>query len=384
MNRRKFIKVMGAGAVVLAAGPVVVSQVSGATSTSFRPTHTYSDIRKTLISYAMLCPNPHNIQPWKVAFEGKNTILLFVDSDRLLPETDPIHRQIHIGQGTFIESLAIAASHFGIRANVQYFPLGEYSNEELENKPVAAITLQLDESETPDPLFPYLITRQSTKTEYTNEMLNDEELNKIVNIATDGDYRIELVQDDNAKGAMRGFLNQAMFIEEQNADRSMETIGMFRFNDKEYAQYRDGFGLPQSGVTGVKRWMAETFFVTRSTAESDPASFGKEGIKLTEAVTNSTHHFALLVSKNNTRKTQVEVGRLYNRINLLTAAMGIAQHPMSQILQEYKDMLPLQMEFKQYFGVPEAETVQMVFRLGKAKQNTESPRREVNDLIINA
>ncbi|MDD1793917.1 twin-arginine translocation pathway signal protein [Enterovibrio sp. ZSDZ42] len=382
MNRRNFIKVMGTGAVVLAAGPVVVSQMSGAASAALRPTHTYTDIRKTLLSYAMLCPNPHNIQPWKVALEGKDTILLFVDSDRLLPQTDPIHRQIHIGQGTFIESLAIAATHFGVRANVHYFPRGEYSHQALEDKPVAAITLQRDESITPDPLFPYLLTRQSNKTEYTHELLSDIELSQIINTATGSDYSIEMVQSDSDKAAMRGFLNQAMFIEEQNADRSMETINMFRFNDKEYVQHRDGFGLAQNGVTGAKRWLAETFFVTRSAAESDPARFGKEGIKLTEAVTKSTQHFALLVSKNNTRKTQVEIGRLYNRINLLTASLGIAQHPMSQILQEYKDMLPLQQEFKQYFNVPETDTVQMVFRLGKAKPTPESPRREVRDLLI--
>ncbi|WP_443112831.1 Acg family FMN-binding oxidoreductase [Enterovibrio norvegicus] len=382
MNRRNFMKVMGTGAVVLAAGPMVVSQVSGASNVSFRPTLTYTDIRKTLISYAMLCPNPHNIQPWKVAFEGKDTLLLFVDSDRLLPQTDPVHRQIHIGQGTFIESLVIAATHFGVRANVHSFPQGEYSNQALQDKPVASITLERDDSITPDPLFPYLLTRQSTKTEYTQELLSDTELNKIVSTASGSDYRIDLVQDDEGKAAMRGFLNQAMFIEEQNADRSLETIGMFRFNDKEYAQHRDGFGLAQNGVTGAKRWLAETFFVSRGSAESDPASFGKEGIKLTEAVTQSTQHFALLISKDNTRQTQVDIGRLYNRINLLTATMGIAQHPMSQILQEYKDMLPLQKEFKQRFNVSETDTVQMVFRLGKAQRTPESPRREVKDVLV--
>ncbi|WP_244956941.1 Acg family FMN-binding oxidoreductase [Enterovibrio norvegicus] len=382
MNRRNFMKVMGTGAVVLAAGPMVVSQVSGASNVSFRPTLTYTDIRKTLISYAMLCPNPHNIQPWKVAFEGKDTLLLFVDSDRLLPQTDPVHRQIHIGQGTFIESLVIAATHFGVRANVHSFPQGEYSNQALQDKPVASITLERDDSITPDPLFPYLLTRQSTKTEYTQELLSDTELNKIVSTASGSDYRIDLVQDNEGKAAMRGFLNQAMFIEEQNADRSLETIGMFRFNDKEYAQHRDGFGLAQNGVTGAKRWLAETFFVSRGAAESDPASFGKEGIKLTEAVTQSTQHFALLISKDNTRQTQVDIGRLYNRINLLTATMGIAQHPMSQILQEYKDMLPLQKEFKQRFNVSETDTVQMVFRLGKAQRTPESPRREVKDVLV--
>ncbi|GLQ70869.1 Acg family FMN-binding oxidoreductase [Vibrio penaeicida] len=382
MERRNFIKVMGAGAVVLAAAPVLVSNVSSSSDLSFRPALTYSDLRKTLISYAMLCPNPHNIQPWKVAFKGEDTILLYVDEDRLLPQTDPIHRQIHIGQGTFIESLVVAASHFATKADVQYFPLGEYGNQVLENKPVAAIKLVPDTSIQPDPLFPYLVTRQSNKTEYTNAKLTDTELNAILNVVETKGSELRLVQTEEYNQEMRHFLNQAMEIEEQKSSRSLETIGMFRFNDDEFKQYRDGFGLPQNGVLGAKRWVAEQFFLSRESAEKDPTAFGKEGVKLTKAVTASTHHFAMLITEGNTRKDQLKVGRLYNRINLVTASMGIAQHPMSQILQEYQDMLPLQESFKQHFNVHKAHTVQMVFRLGKAKPTPESPRREVSDLLI--
>ncbi|MBD1558689.1 twin-arginine translocation signal domain-containing protein [Vibrio sp. S9_S30] len=381
MDRRNFIKVIGAGAVVLAAAPVVVSHVSDSADL-FRPVLTYSDLRKTLISYAMLCPNPHNIQPWKVDFEDENTILLYVDEGRLLPQTDPIHRQIHIGQGTFIESLTVAASHFAMRADVQYFPQGEYGNQVLENKPVAAIKLVPDASIQPDPLFSYLVTRQSNKTEYTNAKLTDTELNAILNVVKTNGSDLRLIQTEKYNQEMRHFLNQAMEIEEQKSARSLETIGMFRFNDDEFKQYRDGFGLPQNGVVGAKRWLAEQFFLSRESAEKDPTAFGKEGIKLTKAVTESTHHFAILVTEGNTRTDQLEVGRLYNRINLVTASMGIAQHPMSQILQEYEDMLPLQERFKQYFNVNKSHTVQMVFRLGKANPTPESPRREVSDLLM--
>ncbi|UAB72472.1 nitroreductase family protein [Vibrio sp. SCSIO 43132] len=382
MNRRNFIKVLGAGAVVVAAGPVVVGQLSSTTGSLLRPTQTYSDLRKTLISYAMLCPNPHNTQPWKVALEGEDTILLYVDSERLLPQTDPIHRQIHIGHGTFIESLIVAASHFATRANVTYFPDGEYNNQVLENKPVARIRLVADSNVKPDPLFNLLVTRQSNKTVFDEQKLSETELEQILDSVKGTEFQLKLIQSAEQNETMRNFLNNAMVIEEQNSQRSLETINMFRFNDEELKRYRDGFGLPQNGVTGAKRWMAEQFFVSRESALKDPAAFGKEGVKLTKSVTKSTRYFAILVSKDNRRLTQLEVGRLYNRINLLTESLGIAQHPMSQILQEYQDMLPLQRDFKSYFNIPEAHTVQMLFRLGKAKRTPESPRREVSDILI--
>jgi hypothetical protein len=62
--------------------------------------------------------------------------------------------------------------------------------------------------------------------------------------------------------------------------------------------------------------------------------------------------------------------------------MGLAQHPMSQVLQEYQDMLPLQERFKQHFNIKAGQTVQMLVRLGKAENTTHTPRRLVSSLLI--
>jgi hypothetical protein len=63
--------------------------------------------------------------------------------------------------------------------------------------------------------------------------------------------------------------------------------------------------------------------------------------------------------------------------------MGLAQHPMCQILQEYEDILPLQADFKNFFNIKKSDTVQMLFRLGTAEVTQHSPRRSVADIIIN-
>ncbi len=382
MNRRSFIKVIGAGAVIAAATPVVVSQFGSQPVDVIRPSVKQNNILETLISYAMLCPNPHNTQAWKVAILSANTVRLFVDEERLLPQTDPFFRQIHIGQGCFIESMVIAASHFGLRAEVNYFPLGEYSELHLEALPVADI--QFFEAEQPqaDPMFNQLLTRQSTKTPYELTTLTQEQQAILLATVESSDFSLTLINEDGKRKTMAEYLIKAMEIEESKASRSLETIGMFRFNDEEIQQRRDGFGLAQNGVTGFKRSIAETFFVSREKAESDPAAFGKESVKIVQKAVANNPHYALLTSSDNSRLTQVKIGRLYNRINLLTASLGIAQHPMSQILQEYDDMLPLQNQFKSTFNVPTSSTVQMLFRLGVADATPASPRREVKDILV--
>ncbi len=382
MNRRGFIKIMGTGAVVVAATPMVMGQFSSDEVADIRPSLTQPNILKTLISYAMLCPNPHNKQPWKVELLTANTVRLYVDEERLLPETDPIHRQIHIGQGTFIESMVIAASHYGLRGEVNYFPLGEYSNTTLEALPVADIQFFDDTTVKQDPLFSQLVTRQSNKTPYQLDKLSDSQIAAMFALTDDTDYGLKLVEDDKGRSAMADYLVKAMEIEESNANRSLETIAMFRFNDEEVKKYRDGFGLAQNGVTGVKKALAEAFFLSRDKAEADPAAFGKEGVKSVKNVVANNQHYAMLISPDNSRTTQVKIGRLYNRINLLATSLGIAQHPMSQILQEYDDMLELQSSFKLDYNVPESHTVQMLFRLGVASSTPPSPRRAVNDIVI--
>jgi len=54
---------------------------------------------------------------------------------------------------------------------------------------------------------------------------------------------------------------------------------------------------------------------------------------------------------------------------------------MSQVLQEYEEMLPLQASFKQFFNIVSSDTVQMLFRLGTAEATPHGPRRDINDII---
>ncbi|WP_192867836.1 Acg family FMN-binding oxidoreductase [Thaumasiovibrio subtropicus] len=382
MNRRNFIKVVGAGTVAMVALPHVTGLGDGVELGELRPALDQSDIRMLLLSYAMLAPNPHNTQAWKVHLMDKNTLRLFVDETRLLPETDPIYRQIHVGQGCFIENLVIAATQFSIRAEVEYFPQGSYDNQSLANLPVADIRLVADESVTPSPLFKLLTTRQSNKTVYGKTPLPTETLAQLTSAIAMAGFGLDMIDAPSQRQQMEQFLVKAMEIEESKSTRTLETISMFRFNDEEFQQYRDGFGLPQNGINGIKRVIAESFFLSRESAEKDPVAFGKESVKTVKKVVLDNPHYALLISDDNSRLSQVKAGRMYCRLNLVASRLGVSIHPMSQILQEYEAMLPLQAEFKRAYGVAKSQTVQMLFRVGKADPTPPAPRRDANDIVV--
>ena len=99
-SRRGFITLAGGG-VVLAAGaaigltafPVGLPNPAQAWTD---PGAGETDIRRKALSYALLAPNPHNMQPWRADLREADVVTLSVDESRLLPATDPFGRQILI------------------------------------------------------------------------------------------------------------------------------------------------------------------------------------------------------------------------------------------------------------------------------------------------
>jgi Nitroreductase family len=115
---------------------------------------------------------------------------------------------------------------------------------------------------------------------------------------------------------------------------------------------------------------------------ADPTSSAfQSGLTMYRDITAATPAFAWITSRN-ARSTQLAVGRAYGRLNLKATALGVAMHPMSQVLQEYSEMQALQRECLAMLEIPKGRTVQMLVRLGYAEQPAPSPRRELPDLLL--
>jgi len=381
MKRRGFIKIIAAGGAT-ALYPAVLSSCSTGSEHELKAIESdLRDIRLVLLSQAMLAPNSHNIQPWKIKLTGDNSFDLYVDQDRLLPWTDPPARQIHISQGTFLETLKIAASNNGYGTQIRYFPQGEYDNQRIEDKPVASIRLISDPAIKQEPFYDLLTVRQSNKRTYNDRAIPESDLQALREL-----YPIDGLKPfcSNSKELIRHLspmLGKSMAIESNNRDRNKETADLFRFNEAEARNTRDGFSVANNGMTGFMRFIAETFFLgSREEAYAVDSAFAKEGIKMAYRQAGSAAAYGWIVSRSNTRLDQVMAGHLYARVNLLSAKLGIAQHPMSQILEEYADMQDIQKEFLSLLKVPEGSTVQMLYRLGYANPNPHTLRRPVGDI----
>jgi hypothetical protein len=338
-------------------------------------------VRHIVLSYAILAANPHNSQPWLVDLRRELGFDLHVDPERLLPGSDPPFRQTHIGQGTFLENADLAARELGYRSEIQYFPDGMYGETELEPKPVARVELVRDPDVERDPLFAVLTARQTNKRAFDGSPIAAEEIRALERAYDASTYTLWIAEPHAQVERLAELARRGMQAEVASQARTLETLEWFRFNDDEIERHRDGFGLAAGGMSWPMRWIAETFVLSRKRTLADPSRFSREAVEITARQAVSAAAFGWITSPRNSRLDQVLVGRAYERVNLTAAALGLALHPFSQPLQEYPEADALRKEFYEATAIPPGHTVQMFFRLGRARPTTHTPRRSVEALL---
>ena len=159
LSRRKTLALIGGGTIAASAGYFSTRTPTKALAPRAQAGQ-YDDPRMRHLSYAVLAPNPHNMQPWLVDLRTDCEAMLYVNQDKLLPHTDPFNRQITVGLGCFLELLRMAAAEDGQGLSITPFPDG-YDDTALDDRPVARIVWT--GSATPDPLFAEVFNRRSTK-----------------------------------------------------------------------------------------------------------------------------------------------------------------------------------------------------------------------------
>ena len=232
-NRRDFIKIMaGSSSMILI--PSILNANEKNTDNDECELNSWNghnkdekDIRIKILSYAILAANPHNKQAWLIDLKDEDNFDLYVDKTRLLEETDPFYRQIHIGQGAFLENLSIAASNFSYKTQIKYFPQGTYSNETLEDKAVASIKLIKDERVQKDKLFDVILSRHSNKRDYENKLISKEKIETLqneINKTLGKTYTLNFESNINKLKTLRNIAINAMKVESSNNKRDLETI----------------------------------------------------------------------------------------------------------------------------------------------------------------
>lgn len=369
VSRRGVLTLIGGGTVVAATaagGVALLSAPSESARLPWRQAGQYDEFRRRALSYALLAPNPHNRQPWRVRLEGEDALTLCCDLDRRLPATDPFDRQITIGCGAFLELLRLAAAEEGYSCEITPFPDGENA-ETLDTRPVAHVRFVAGAS--PDPLFAHVLGRRSNKEVYEPRDVGPEALQQLEYAGQVFGMSSKTVGNTAMAAQLRELTWRAHEREVSTPAAIQESVDLMRIGAREVAANPDGIELEGLMIT-----LGQLAGVVTRKALGNPASTAfQQGLELYRDMAMSARAFGWLVNENAWRGDQINAGRAYVRVNLKATEFGLSVHPWSQALQEYSEMADLHHEARELIG--NGQCVQMLFRIGYAPPVIATPRR---------
>ena len=337
----------------------------------------FGDPRLDALAYAILAPNPHNMQPWQLELGEGLSMTVSCDPDRLLPETDPPNRQITIGFGCFLELLRQAAAEKGYRADITPFPEGE-PEPRLDRRPVATVTLVEDASIERDPLFGGVLTRRTNRLEYDTAVTPEADALLAVSNASVPGVTARTSTDERMVTALRELCAAAWEVEWSTAATRRESIAVMRIGKREVADAP--YGLALDGA--LNSFLGVTGLMTREAMDDPESTSYIEGFKMYDRACRSATAFAWTTTRDNSRTSQLEAGRAWVRMQLAANAAGLAFHPLSQPLQEFPEMTEHYENAHRMLGGNDGSTVQMLVRLGYAPDVGPSPREALESRLL--
>lgn len=343
----------------------------------------FDDPRLQVIAHGILAPNAHNMQSWRISLssENENEFSLYVEPERLLPETDPYSRQITISQGTFLELGRIAAENIGYQANITLFPKGEFEKQataqSLAAHPVATVSLESSGSRGSG-LYDAIFERVTNRTPYLNRPLSPAQIDKLKSLNTDSTLALEIFQNGGDLKTLKELAKQGVEIESSQSGTMQETNQALRMSERQKNKYRYGLTLDSQGLSGLTQFFMQSL---GTIFPLDEKASGKFWRKSEFQRIEHTPAYALIISSDNSRIAQVKSGMLYSRFQLAGTVIGLSMQPTSQVLEEYPEMTTLYKEVHQAF-TDNGHIIQMMVRLGQASQSvSHSPRMDVMRFI---
>ncbi len=380
-DRRRAIALMGGG-VVLASTALVGCSSSYPTATlqAWQPPQGNTDVRRWMLAHGLLAPNPHNRQPWIADLQREGEITLVCDANRLLPETDPFGRQILIGCGGFIELAVLAAAERGYSVSVVPFPAGEPGPSELPGgRAVARLVLVRDATVPRDPLFAQIVRRHTNKSVYdAGKPVPATALQRFGAAAREMGLLSGDVVDAPTVENVRKITRASFEIEMTTSRTWLESARLLRIGPDEIEKHRDGISV----MGTLPRLMVGLGMLDRFDLPVPGNGMYKQ-VMARFALQETGSGYFWIASRGNSRRSQLQAGRAYVRAHLHATASGIDMHPLSQALQEFKEVRPQYEALHGLLGFDAAQTtLQMLARIGYAKVAAgPTPRRALDGLL---
>ncbi|MDF2696332.1 MAG: nitroreductase [Labilithrix sp.] len=363
MNRRRFLVGTAASALAAGCGGVVRADLEAPS----QRTPLVDGKLYTILQFASLAPSNNNAQPWEVHVVGPRAIKIGKAPDRLMPVSDPTHRETLLSLGAFTENLVVAAECMGLTAEVKVV------GEKPEDRIVLDVTFTQSEPNERERLDA-IRSRVTMRSEFDSKELES----RVVHLLSEAAGGLLYVPRNESDCA---FLDDAAIASAKTLafrdDARKEYANWVRFSNGDVNERRDGLTLPALGVTGFSGTWARTFKSSDSLLSS---SSREDAVESTRKLVKSSAGWFVMTSKDASVAEIIDAGRRFERMHLLARQLNVGFHPMSQMIEDTRSRDGIAAKLA-LTGEP-----QLVIRVGRVVQqpNPVSPRRPVDWFVKRA
>ncbi len=289
-----------------------------------------------LLRYAILAPSSHNSQPW--LFRVNNaSVEVHADERNWLREADPDRRELYLSVGCAVENLIVAAQHFDLT------PALEFTSD--EGGPVVVVDLQSSgstERRRPRNLFRAIPERRTSHAHFYERAPDDSIFETFKELVYASDLGLHIITSSSARqtlAEMQADADQAQMKDEEYRRELGEWIGAGALGDS----------WPKARIS---QFVVTHFDIGKSEGANN-ASFIREAPAV-----------ALITARDDSSRSRLHAGQLYERLALAAAAEGIATHPLSQMLEVDEHRHALGEVFD-----ADTQVAQHFFRMGFARSS---------------
>ena len=260
-----------------------------------------------LLNYAQLAPSSHNSQPWQFSVQDTK-VHLYPDLDYWLKVADPERRELYISLGCALENLLIAAEHFQLGYQANFF------SDREGKEHFASVTFTEDNPTVnvrdPD-LFNTIPQRRTSRELFQSRLIPKEELLQIKAAWLEKDLHLHFIANIEHKRQLAKMV--------QTADETLYSNPAYR------DELADALG---QGAFGTRwPWSRMLQFMVRHINLG--ARLGKQNAQ----ALMSAPVLIILSAKTDNAISQIKIGQLYERIALTATRLGLNTQPLSQILE---------------------------------------------------
>jgi nitroreductase len=309
---------------------------------------------RTVLALASRAPSVHNTQPWRWLV-GEESVHLYADLDRQLPNTDPDGRDLILSCGAALNHCAVAFAAVGWQTKVTRLPNPDAPSH------LAAIELSRSTANSVDIALAAAIPRRRTDRRHYNSWA--------------------VPVGDIALMAARAARNGVMLCQAEDTDK-LHTLVKRSVWDHMNHDYL----VELTAWSG--RYTSQAGVPARNTPQSDPNAripgrlFAGPALSMPSGSSAAEDNAVVLAlgTRNDDRLSQLRAGEATSIVLLTATSIGLASCPVTEPLEVAETREAVRTEIFGDSGYP-----QMLLRVGWAPINADplpsTPRRDFSDFV---